>query len=218
MNYHPKGMYTWDVWYLTHEETVHAFYLQRKRPDSTRTDREEDGIGHAISTNLVDWEELPNVLEPGEPGSLDDMNLFTGSTFEFEGKFYLYYTMRSSVDNGLTQRIGLATSTDLFHWTKFESNPVIVPDERWYHSIANPAQGGIVDCRDLVIVPSPIGVGFYGFYAARIQSDEMPGGAVIACVYSTDLISWEHLPPVFIPGKYTIIEVPDVFYLDGNGT
>ncbi|TXK84467.1 hypothetical protein [Paenibacillus sp. N3.4] len=216
MNYHPQGMHTWDAWYWPAGDVVHAFYLQRKRPDSTRTDREADSIGHAISTNLVDWEELPNVLEPGEPGSLEDLTLYTGCTFENEGKYYLYYTMRSSTDNGLTQRIGVAFSDDLYSWSKYEGNPVIVPDPRWYNGIDNPAQWGIVDCRDLVVVSSPYDDGFYGFYAARIPSEETPEGAVIACVYSRDLLTWEHRPPAFAPGKYAIVEVPDVFWMDGK--
>lgn len=216
MNYHPKGMRIWDTWYINRNGEIHAFYLQRLRPGSTRTEREADSIGHAVSRNLLDWIELPNVLEPGEPGSGEDMCLFTGCAYEKDGRCYLYYTMRDSRDGGSTQQIGLAVSDDFMHFEKYKGNPVIVPDGRYYCNKNHPARYGIVDCRDLVVVKSPDEKGFYGFYASRQPSEEMPEGAVIACVYSEDLLHWTHLPPVFASDKYTIVEVPDVFFLEGK--
>jgi beta-fructofuranosidase len=216
MNYHPKGMQMWDAWYWQKDGEVHVFHLQRLRPGSQRSELESDSIGHAVSKDLIDWEEKPIVLSPGEPGSLDDMCLFTGCTFENNGKYYMYYTMRCSEDQGRKQRMGLATSGDLYAWKKYENNPVFVPDSKYYCSFDNPAENGIVDCRDMIIVKDPDGDGFYGFYAARVPSDEMPEGAVIACAYSNDLVHWEQRKPVFQPDKYTIIEVPDIFYLDGK--
>lgn len=216
MNYHPRGMRIWDTWCISHEGKVHAFYLQRLREGSDRTSHEADSIGHAVSTNLLDWIELPNVVEPGPPGSGEDMCLFTGCAYELEGRCYLYYTMRDSRDGGRTQQIGLAISEDFMHFKKYEGNPVIVPDGKYYCTKDNPARYGIVDCRDLTVVKAPDREGFYGFYAARRPSEEMPRGAVIACVYSRDLVHWESLPPVFSSDKYTIVEVPDVFYLEGK--
>lgn len=216
MNYHPKGMQMWDAWYWQKNGEVHVFHLQRLRPGSQRSEFEADSIGHAVSRDLVDWEEKPIVLSPGEPGSLDDMCLFTGCTFENNNQYYMYYTMRCSREQGKMQRMGLATSRDLYQWEKYEDNPIFVPDPTYYCSLENPSENDIVDCRDMIVVKDPKGDGFYGFYAARVPAEEMPEGAVIACAYSIDLINWVQRGPVFKPNKYTIVEVPDVFYLDGK--
>lgn len=218
MNYHPEGMQMWDAWFWANGDEVHAFHLQRLRPNSQRSTEESDGIGHAVSCDLVNWEERPVALLPGPPGSLDDMGLFTGCTHGANGKHYTFYTMRSSREQGRVQRLGVAISTDgdLNEWVKYDENPVIVPDAKYYASLDTPGLYGTVDCRDLCVVDSPNGKGYYGFYAARIPSDEMPEGAVIACCYSEDLLHWRQLPPAFVAERFTIVEVPEVFFLDGR--
>lgn len=216
MNYHPNGMRMWDTWYLNHEGEVHAFHLQVLAPGSHRTLREAYGIGHAVSRNLLDWQELPNALEPGVEGSGEDLNLFTGCAFEREGSCYLFYTQRDSRNEGRIQRIALAVSKDFCHFEKYPHNPVLEPDPEHFCCEDNPALWGIVDCRDLVVVEDPEGAGYYGFYAARMPAREMPKGAVIVCVYSRDLLHWRHVGPVFTTKRHTIIEVPDVFYMEGR--
>lgn len=216
MNYHPNGMRMWDTWYLNHEGAVHAFHLQVLAPESQRTLREAYGIGHAVSYNLLDWKELPNALEPGEVGSGEDLNIFTGCAFEREGACYLYYTQRDSRNEGRIQRIALAVSRDFCHFEKCADNPVIEPDPAYFCTEDSPALWGIVDCRDLVVVENPDGAGYYGFYAARMPAREMPEGAGIACVYSEDLFHWRSVGPVFTTKRHTIIEVPDVFYMEGR--
>lgn len=217
MNYRPNEMLMWDAWYWNTGEEIHAFHLQRLAPGSSKTEREEHGIGHAVSKDLIHWEEQPIALFPGEQGELDDMEIFTGCTYELGGKYYLFYTMKCSGEQGAVQRIALATSDDLYHWEKYPKNPVLTPDPRWYHTEENPALYGLVDCRDLCIVKDPKGDGYYGYYAARIPAEEMPEGAVVACCYTKDLIHWEQRGPVFQSnGKYTIVEVPTVFQLEGK--
>ena len=216
MNYRPKDMLMWDAWYWNEQGTVHAFHLQRLRPGATRTIEEERSVGHAVSRDLVHWQELPAAISPGPAGALDDMEIFTGCTYKRGDTYYLFYTMKSSRENGQVQRLALATSKDLLHWEKYPDNPVLTPDPRWYCTEEHPALYGLVDCRDLSIVDAPDGKGYYGFYAARVPSEEMSEGAVIACCYSEDLIHWEQRPPVFRSDKYTIVEVPEVFQLDGK--
>ena len=216
MNYRPSGMKIWDTWYLNHHGEVHAFYMQGLAPHSHRSAREAGGIGHAVSRNLLDWKELPVALLPGEAGSGEDLNIFTGCATEKDGVLYLYYTQRASEDEGRTQRIALATSRDFLHFEKYAGNPVITPDPSFLCTQEAPARYGIVDCRDLVVVQDPQGSGYVGFYASRRPSEEMPEGAVIVAVRSQDLIHWEHIGPVFTTTRHTIIEVPDVFFLEGR--
>jgi beta-fructofuranosidase len=206
LNYHPRGLYVWDSWYFTHGDEVHVIHLQKKRPGSNRAEQDAVGLGHARSTDLLTWTELPTVLYPGPEGSVDDLDLFTGCTIFNAGTYYLYYTARKRSEQGQIQRLCLATSHDTVHWDKV-SEPVIVPDSRWYES---------GDCRDLMVVQDPETKQFHGFFTARIPSDELVATAVIAHAVSVDLIHWEQRPPVFTPQAFGILEEPDVFQLDGR--
>jgi beta-fructofuranosidase len=205
----------WDAWYLEHRGQAHMFHLQTFLPEQHRH-RDENTIGHAVSGDLIHWVERPSALGPNASGTLDDLMPWTGCVTEYAGRFYLYYTMRSSTSQARRQRIGLALSDDLEHWERYAGNPVITPDPRWYVSHEHPLACGLVDCRDLVVVPDPKGDGWLGFYAAMQHSEELAEGAVIALVRSPDLLHWESLPPAFAPRKYSVVEVPDVFPLDGR--
>lgn len=77
-----------------------AFHLQQAAPGSAKTVKEIHSIGHAVSKDLIRWEERPLALSPGEPGALDDMEIFTGCTYEKDGLYYLFYTMKSSREQG----------------------------------------------------------------------------------------------------------------------
>lgn len=220
MNYHGKGMYQWDTWYYkdADSDTVHAFYLQELRPGSERSRLEADSLGHAVSSNLIDWEELPPALPPSEPGELGDLTNWTGSTVRHGDTYYLFYTIRSSASRGKVQAIGLATSEDLIAWRKYVCNPVVTPDGRWYNTEKNPALNGLVDCRDLMVVKHDEKPGYFGIFATRVPTAELPQGSVFAGVYSEDLVSWEQTPPVFRSEthQYSIVEMPDLFRLDGK--
>ncbi|MEJ7616684.1 MAG: hypothetical protein WKF30_06875, partial [Pyrinomonadaceae bacterium] len=206
LNYHPAGLYVWDTWYFTRGDEVHMIHLQKKRPGSKRPDEDDGALGHAVTTDLINWRELPVALHPGPAGSLDDNELWTGCTYEHEGRYYLYYTARTLREKGTVQRICLATSEDTIHWKK-HPEPVILPDPRWY------ASG---DCRDLIIQRNSKTGEFHGFYAAALPAKELVDTAAIAHVRSRDLINWTHEPPVFTPKGYGVVEVPDVFYLDSR--
>lgn len=216
LTYRPDGMSMWDTWCIEHDGRVHAYYLQRLSPNSTRSQADEDWIGHAVTSDLIHWEERGLAFPPGEPGSLDDMQPWTGCVYKCGDRFHMYYTMRSTRDGGAGQRIGLAVSSDLDHWERYPGNPVISPDERWYIGHGKPLKRGTVDCRDLVIVEHPEGSRWLGYYAARVPAGEMAESSVIAAVQSTDLIHWERLPPAFAPRKYACLEVPDVFPMAGR--
>lgn len=215
MNYHPKQMYMWDAWSMVRGDEVHLYHLQRQRPDCALDSHVQDMLGHAVSTNLVDWEECPPCFGPDPDNPIDNNQPWTGCAIWHENKGYLFYTMRNRDAEANLQHIGLATSDDGYMWQRYSGNPVITPDPAWYATAENPVPG-VLDCRDLHVIPATDRPGWLGFYATRRPGKELAETSVIACVYSPDLIHWEHMPPAFAPGKYACIEVPDVFEQDGR--
>jgi len=206
LNYHPEGLCIWDIWFFTRGEELHLLHLQKKLPESQRPDRDDGTIGHAVSTDLLTWKELPIALYRGPPGSIDDEDLFTGCAVVHQGKYYMFYTARRKSAGGRIQRICLATSEDGINWTK-HPQPVIVPDPRWYTE---------EDCRDMIVVQHPETREFHGFYAAGLPRAELVEKTTIAHVRSPDLIYWIHEPPVFTSTRHAVVECPDVFYLNGH--
>ncbi len=219
MRYHGDGLYQWDTWcHVAPDGLVHAFYLQQARPDGVRTPLEADSIGHAVSQNLIDWEEQPPIVAPQPNGQPGDLVNWTGSTVQDGDLFYLFYTIRSSATQGRVQAIGLATSDDLWTWTKHPQNPVLLPDGHWYNTEQAPGPNGVVDCRDLMVVKHPTRPGWFGVFATRVVTEELPRGAVFGGAYSEDLVHWEQTGPVFRSAQdaYSIVEMPDLFELDGR--
>jgi beta-fructofuranosidase len=226
MNYHPAGMYVWDTWYFSDQDTVHCIHLQQPRDNippgiaNGELDRERGALGHAVSDDLISWKTLPTALYRSEPGQLDDLDLWTGSVVKKDNTFYLFYTARCSREKGTVQRIFLAISSDAIHWERWGYNPVISPDSTWYHGEKNPryhtrALWPTVDCRDLCVVKDPQSDWYYGYFAARRPASETARTAVIGLARSRNLSEWEQLPPCFTPDRYACVETPDVFELDG---
>lgn len=221
MLYHPQGLYVWDTWYYAFEGRLHCIHLQLLRPGSDRPEAEHGALGHAVSDDLVHWETLPPALFRGEPGSIDDSELWTGCVYQHEGKQYLYYTARSTKENGMVNRIALAVSEDGHHFERCKENPILIPDSRWYcnefHRLPLHGHGyPIVDGRDLCVVADPEGHGFWGFFAARRMADTLAESSVIGLAHSDDLVHWEQYPPCFTPNRYGCVEVPEVFCLQGR--
>jgi len=215
MHYHPSKRYHWDFWMIQRGDVVHSFYLSRPRPGAEADPDALDWIGHATSANLFDWDEQDPAIPPGCAGALDDMKPWTGHIIEHQGRYYLYYTGRRRAEQGRIQRTMLATSTDLYSWTKHPA-PVMAPDPRWYVSESHPDEAGAVGWRDPVIVRDRQSGWFHAFLATYSATGDMAQRGCVAHARSRDLLSWEILPPAFAPQRYATIEVPDVFFLDGR--
>jgi len=200
-HYHAKGMFHWDTWYVPIGEEVHMFHLQVLRPDSARTAEEDATVGHAVSSDLVHWQELPTALYKGPEGAHDEGALFTGYAVYQEGMTYLFYCGNGPED----QNMCLATSTDGVRFTKHQDNPLFRPDGKTYAPR---------DCRDLVVVPDPAGDGWLGYVVMRLQAAPEREACCIVLCRSRDLVHWDVGEPVFRPrGLFRTFEVPDVFQL-----
>lgn len=214
MNYSPRGMFVWDAWFMATGQEVHAYHLQRERVKGNPPDPLQDCLGHAVTTDLIDWQERAPAFGPGAGLADDDLQPWTGCALWHQDRGYLFYTMRGSANRGREQKIGLATAAHPDRWKRSSGNPVLVPDPQFYATAESPVPG-VVDCRDLHVIPAPQG-GWLGFFATRIPGRELPETSVIGCAHSEDLRTWRQLPPAFAPGHFACVEVPDVFFLNGR--
>lgn len=222
MVYIPEQHYLWDFWLVSPHEwgdvraPYHLFYLQA--PRSLRDPNLRHGaatVGHAVSHDLRQWVSCGTVLEAGLPGSWDDRAIWTGSVTIRDGLAYMFYTALSLAELAPVQRIGLAISADLIHWERHPGNPLLEVDTRWYEQ-QNPEQWETRAWRDPCVVYSSEEEAYYMFLTARVNAGPPNGRGVIGLARSTNLLSWEVLPPVSMPGDFTEMEVPQVVPLNGR--
>lgn len=105
-----------DVDIVYHEGLYHLFHLVLPN---------HDFIAHAVSTDAINWRRVNNALFIGDPGSWDDLMLWTMAVSpdpHRPGHWRMFYTGLSRREQGNVQRIGLAISDDLFHWRKTPVN------------------------------------------------------------------------------------------------
>ena len=105
---------------------------------------------------------------------------------------------------------------------------MLIADGRWYTTAESPGPNGVVDCRDLMVVKHPSRPGWFGVFATRLapgtrtgrrrQTTSCPAVRCSAGAYSEDLVHWEQTGPVFRSDRdaYSIVEMPDLFELDGR--
>jgi beta-fructofuranosidase len=114
------------------------------------------------------------------------------------------------VEEGVYQRVGLATSTDLVTWARHPANPLIEHDPRWYEQVLYDAW------RDPWVMRDPDGNGFHALITARANDGPVDARGVIGHAWSADLVDWEVLPPLSEPGEFGHLEVPQVEIIDGQ--
>jgi beta-fructofuranosidase len=204
-------LWVWDSWIADTGTDFHLFFLQATRALGDQTERHWNAtVGHAVSSDLRDWTVLGTVLEPGPPGSWEDMAVWTGSAIEHEGTWYMFYTGTTRAEAGVEQRVALATSSDLSCWTRHPANPVIELDRRWYERVESDAW------RDPWIMRDPDGDGFHALITARADRGPDDGRGVIGHARSADLVSWEVGPPLTAPGEFGHLEVPQSVEVAGT--
>ncbi|HEX2514626.1 MAG TPA: hypothetical protein VH257_07960, partial [Chloroflexota bacterium] len=197
--------YLWDTWLVPAEGRYHLFHMQKVagEPDSLE-------IGHAVSEDLVRWTMLDPALTLGPPDAWDRFRFRTGTVVAHGGRYHLFYGAAPD----MIDRVGVATSTDLVRWERYAGNPIAQADPRWYEHDATSRPTGTVAWRDPCVLRD--GEGWVMYLAARLAQGPPGGRGTIATLRSRDLLRWEAGPPLEVPPGYAVMEVPDVFELDGR--
>ena len=88
------GSWVWDFWFADDGDRYHLFFLYASRalrdPDARHY---RASIGHAVSTDLVEWTQVSDALVRSDAPSFDDLATWTGSVVRHpDGTWFLFYT------------------------------------------------------------------------------------------------------------------------------
>ncbi len=208
--------WVWDFWHVHDGELHHLFFLKALRslgdPDLRHF---HQSIGHAVSTDLVTWKVRPDALAPSTGDGWDNSTNWTGSVIRHDNKWWMFYTGTSKAEQSLVQRIGAATSDDLYTWERVGDRALVEADPRWYELLDTTLWHDQA-WRDPHVVN--IDCTFHMFITARTNSGERFGRGVIGHATSNDLLHWTVGPPVSEPGDFGQLEVPQFIEHDGTFT
>ncbi len=205
--------WVWDFWHARDGDQHHLFYLQAPRSLPSPDDRHWNvSIGHAVSTDLRTWKVLPDALAPAASG-WDDCTTWTGSVIRHDDKWWMFYTGTSTAEQGLVQRVGLATSDDLTTWRRHGTDPLIQLDPRWYEEL-DLAVWHDQAWRDPWVFRGEDGL-FHTLLTARANHGDPSTRGVIGHAVSPDLLRWEVRPPITDPGRFGHLEIPQVMQVGG---
>ena len=151
------------------------------------------GWGHAVSDDLVHWQQLEDALIPDQPYE-KDRGCYSGSALEKDGKLYLFYTGAARP----SASVNVAVSDDGIHFTKYAGNPVIT---------RGPADGCSWNFRD----PKVLKIG--SLYHMVVGNSANNIGRVVRYT-SQDLLHWEYAGVLYENGELGhMLECADFFPL-----
>jgi len=212
--------WVWDFWLADDGRHFHLFFLYAPHSLGDPESRHRNArIGHATSADLVDWTYHGRAFDAGAPGTFDGSATWTGSVVRgTDGLWRMFYTgsLFPSPDAATNvETIGVATSPDLFTWTK-QPGPIVTADSRWYETLGTsswPEEAW----RDPWVYSDPSGDDWHMLVTARINHGTDEGRGVVAHATSHDLVSWEVGPPLSEPQSgFSHLEVPQLVEIEGH--
>lgn len=189
----PNGLIQWDG-------NVHLFY--QYNPTGSLWGNMH--WGHAVSSDLVHWTDLPLALAP-MPGGPDETGCFSGCAVNNAGIPTLIYTGTRGTANEIQTQCLASSSDGLLTWQKYPRNPVL--------SIVPVEAGQTSDFRDPFVWKE--GDTWLMALGSRIKDV----GGTIFLYRSADLIDWEYLGPLHIGDvnrHEAFWECPNFFWLDDS--
>lgn len=195
----------WDSWLADDGDLYHLFYLQApKSLEDVELRHHHASIGHAVSTDLWQFDVVGDALHPGPGGSWDDLATWTGSIIHDDGLWHMFYTGVTEVDDTAVQRIGRARSTDLMEWEK-DPEPLIEADPRWYEKVDEPGWPEEA-WRDPWVFRGADGR-YHALITARANTGPLHRRGVVGHAWSVDLERWQVGPPLSDPVELIHLEV-----------
>ena len=211
--------WVWDYWFADDGERYHLFFLYASRALHDPEARHyRASIGHAVSTDLVEWTQVADALVRSDAPAFDELATWTGSVVRHpDGTWFMFYTGATLAPGGQNvQRIGYATSPDLFTWTKADG-PVLEATGPWYEKLSSGAWHDEA-FRDPWVFADPGGDGWHMLITARSPEGPVDGRGVIGHAWSADLRTWELREPLSAPSVegFGQLEVLQAEIVDGR--
>jgi len=199
-----------DVDVVYHDGLFHLFHLILPN---------HDFIAHAVSRDGMTWRRVRNALFVGDPGAWDDDMLWTMHVSpdpDRPGSWRMFYTGLARAEYGRVQRVGLARSDDLFAWTKCDSAayPLEVSDV-WYESSVEEGRNW-VSFRDPFFYHDPASGERLLFAATRVKDGPVIRRGCVAQAREVAPDRFEFGPPLYKPGLYDDVEVPNLLHIGGR--
>ncbi|GAB3095462.1 glycosyl hydrolase family 32 [Isoptericola nanjingensis] len=216
MSHALSDAWTWDMWFADDGDCYHAFYLKASRalgdPDRRHF---YVTVGHAVSSDLHTWHEVADALIASDQPAFDDFTTWTGSVVKDpDGVWRMFYTGTTRSENATVQRIGVATSSDLYTWTKAGADALCEADPRWYEKydgVSWPDEAW----RDPWVFSD--GDEWHMLITARAREGDTDDRGVIGHATSPDLTTWTVQAPLSKPGAgFGHLEVPQLATVDGR--
>ncbi len=205
--YSGRGFREWeigDIDVIEHNGTYHLFHLVLPN---------HDYIAHAISKDGINWTRVKNAIYTSEPGAWDDDMVWTMHVVEAsEGGFEMFYTGLSLKEHGMVQRIGRATSEDLYNWTKDEDAPFPLESSTSEYETKTSTDRGWVSFRDPFIYRE--GNKELLLMCARTSSGPINRRGCVGALERNGR-DFKLLPPLFNPYMYDDVECPCLVKIKG---
>lgn len=203
----------WDFWVADDGDRFHLFYLHASTSLGD-ADRRHRGarIGHAVSADLRDWDVVGDVFDVGSQGAFDETATWTGSVVRGEdGLWRMFYTgarfLGDWPDPRNIETVGVATSVDLYRWSK-QPGPVVEADPRWYETLGASAWPEEAWRDPWVYHDQGDGL-WHMLITARSNHGPVDERGVIGHAVSDDLLRWRvHQPRTEPTLGFGHLEVP----------
>lgn len=220
MAFNRPDHWVWDFWLADDGDRFHLFYLHAPKSLGNPDLRHRNArIGHATSTDLTNWADHGLAFDAGASGSFDGSATWTGSIIRDDnGLWRMFYTgsrFLSSDSAANIETIGVATSPDLFTWTK-HPGPICVADPALYETLGTsswPEEAW----RDPWVFRNPADDTWHMLITARAKTGTEPDRGVMAYVTSPDLDTWTVQPALSATGSgFAHLEVFQVIEINGQ--
>ena len=134
------------------------------------------GLAYTTDETLREWIRLPEPILRWQYGAAwEQAGLYKGCLVEHQNKLYLFYNAKDSEEWLWHEQIGMATSEDMFNWTRCKDKPIIANTPNGWDS-AFCADPCIVQDKDRWVMF------YYGYNGEHAQE---------GIAFSEDLLHWK---------------------------
>ncbi len=213
---HPER-FVWDFWYHYDKNTgvFHVLYLNAD-PSLVPGNRHHFSsvVGYAITEDFTQIEWIEYDVFHADPDGWDNTSIWSGDVIKCQEGYLFYYTSRDAlVDDGMTQNIGMAFSTDFRNWTR-ANDFRLEPEDRYYEPRSVEGDDSIHAWRDPFLFRYNGNI--YMLTAAKNIKHKPTRKGTIGFLRSIDdsLTDWEVLPPLYSSGWVSECDVPLLYQYD----